>query len=514
MSTTVTDAVFVGGGHNGLVAATRLARAGLRVVVLEAASQPGGGAGTHEFHPRFRAPALAQVLPAFDRRAVRELGLQAPASGSSSFTTMALLPEGGGLPLSPDPHQTSDSLRTHSVADAKAFPDFLRRMNGHVEALRPLLEGTPPRLGPGDRRSLLALGRLGWSIRRRGPAAMRDLLRIIAMNVADLLEETFETDALRGAFALDAVLGNNHGPRSPNTVFTLLHRFACHRAGGSTPVGGIGHRVDALAGAAESAGVDIRSDARVERIQIEKGKARGIVLAGGGTIDAQVVVSNADPVTTFVDLVGADHLDADFMSDVKAIRTDGVTGRVLFALDDLPDLPTPAGRWLIAPSIDYVETAFDHAKYGENVPEPALEITLPSLGDPRCAPEGKHVMSVNVAYAPCSTALAPDTLGDAVTATIERCVPGFSKAVLAREAWGPREIEQRFGTRGGHWHHGDIALDQFFVNRPVPGFARYRTPIAGLYLCGAGTHPGGGVTGTNGFNAAREILRDRGRRAA
>jgi phytoene dehydrogenase-like protein len=334
------------------------------------------------------------------------------------------------------------------------------------------------------------------------------------MNVADLLEETFETDALRGAFALDAVLGNNHGPRSPNTVFTLLHRFACHRAGGSTPVGGIGHRVDALAGAAESAGVDIRSDARVERIQIEKGKARGIVLAGGGTIDAQVVVSNADPVTTFVDLVGADHLDADFMSDVKAIRTDGVTGRVLFSLDDLPDLPTPAGRWLIAPSIDYVETAFDHAKYGENVPEPALEITLPSLGDPRCAPEGKHVMSVNVAYAPCSTALAPDTLGDAVTATIERCVPGFSKAVLAREAWGPREIEQRFGTRGGHWHHGDIALDQFFVNRPVPGFARYRTPIAGLYLCGAGTHPGGGVTGTNGFNAAREILRDRGRRAA
>lgn len=518
MSAAMTDVVVVGGGHNGLVAATRLARAGLKVVVLEAAAQPGGGAGVFEFHPGYRVSALAQVQPAFDHRAVRELGLRDPAPGASALITMAMLPNGGALELNPDPNRTVEALRAHSSADAAAFPDFERRLRDHAEALRPLFEGTPPRLDMSDKGNLLTLGRLAWSIRRRGRSTMRDLLRIITMNVADLLEEVFETDALRGAFALDAVLGTNHGPRSPNTVFTLLHRFAGHNAQGNASGGGVGQTIDMLTDAAVSAGVDIQTGVRVERVQVEKGKATGVELAGDGNIEATVVVSNADPVTTFADLVGADHLDADFLSDVKGIRTRGATGRVMFALERSPELPMPsdrsAVRWLIAPSIEYVETAFDHVKYGETVPEPALEITLPSLTDPGCAPTGRHVLSVNVAYAPYAPEFDAAAMGATVTAQIERYAPGFAASVLACEAWGPREIEQRFGMRGGHWHHGDIALDQFFMLRPVPGFARYRTPIAGLYLCGAGTHPGGGVTGTNGFNAAREILRDRGRRAA
>jgi len=524
MSERKIDAVFVGGGHNGLVAATRLAQSGLRVAVVEAAEHPGGGAGEYEIHAGFRAPALAHVLPAFDRRAARALGANGAGlgAGAGSMTTMALLPDGAHLELGPDPSRTAAALRAHSSADAAAWPDLHGRLHAHATTLRPLLEATPPRLDVTQRGNLLALGRLGWSIRRRGRGRMRELLRILTMNVADLLEDELESDALRGALALDAVLGTDHGPRSPNTVFTLLHRLAGQPSGrnGSshTPAGGVGRTGAVLAEAATAAGVNIRTGTAVRRILAETGAVRGVELDDGGTIEAGLVVSNADPVTTFAELVGPDHLDADFLAEVRAIRTRGTTGKVTFALERQPALPLPAEggatRWVVAPSIDYVEQAFDHVKYGEPVPEPALEITLPSLTDPGCAPAGQHVMSVNVAYAPYGGDAS--TLGETVTALIERHAPGFADSVIAREAWGPREIEQRFGMRGGHWHHGDIALDQFFLTRPVPGFQQYRTPLDGLYLCGAGAHPGGGVTGTNGINAAREILRDRrhGRKAA
>jgi len=522
VSGSVVDAVIVGGGPNGLVAATRLARSGLRVVVLEANERAGGGAADREIHPGFRAPALAHVLPAFDRRAARTLSLSRHGltADARAPVAVALLDDGGALALDPDPGKAADALGAHSAADAAAYPDFRRRLHDHAKALRPLLERTPPRLDVGDRGNLLALGRLGWSIRRRGRDRMRDLLRIITMNVADLLEECFETPALQGMLALDAVLGTNHGPRSPNTVFTLLHRIAAQGTGGGGRAAGVGTTADALCRAAETAGVEIRTGAPATRIHVETGAARAVELADGSRVEAELVISNADPVTTFAGLVGGDHLDADFLAEVKALRTTGTTGKVGFALDRWPDLPRPSGggpvRWLLAPSIDYVERAFDHVKYGDAVPEPALEITVPSLTDPGCAPAGCHVMSVNVAYAAYDEAFDSEGLGETVTAQIERHAPGFTDSILAREALGPWEIEQRFGMRGGHWHHADIALDQFFMTRPVPGFAQYRTPVDGLYLCGAGTHPGGGVTGTSGYNAAGEVLKDRrrGRRAA
>ncbi len=519
MNDSKADAVLIGGGHNGLVAATRMARSGMRVLVLEANEQAGGAAGEYEIQPGFRLPALAHMLPAFDRRAVRELklGRYGLGSGIDEATTVSLLPDGGSLTLDPDAATTAAGLRTYSARDAEAWPEFQRRLRAHTDALRPLLAGEPPRLDFADRRNLFALGRLGWSIRRRGRQQMRDLLQVITMNVADLLEDHFETDAVKGALALDAVLGTDHGPRSPNTVFTLLHRLAGQRAPGTRPAAGTGSNrrrpVKALLEAAGAAGVEIRTGSAVKAIRVETGEVRGVELADGTRIDSPVVVSNADPVTTCSELVDADHLDADFRREIGAIRTRGTTGKVGFALDRLPELPQPASdgplRWVIAPSIGYVERAFDYVKYGEAVPEPALEITIPSLDDPDCAPSGQHVMSVNVAYAPCTESFDPDEMGKTVTAMIERHAPGFADTVLAREAWGPREIETRFGMRGGHWHHGDIALDQFFMVRPVPGFAQYRAPIEGLYLCGAGTHPGGGVTGTNGINAARAVLRDR-----
>ncbi|MDZ7787875.1 MAG: NAD(P)/FAD-dependent oxidoreductase [Halofilum sp. (in: g-proteobacteria)] len=526
MTNSKRDAVVIGGGHNGLVAATRMARSGMHVVVLEANEQAGGAARGYEIHPGFHLPALAHMLPAFDRRAVRELklGRYGLKSDINEATTVSLLPDGGNLTLHPDADKTAAGLRAHSASDAEAWPAFQQQLRAHADALRPLLASEAPRLDFSDRRNLFALGRLGWSIRRRGRQQMRDLLQVITMSVADLLEDRFETDAIMGALALDAVLGTDHGPRSPHTVFTLLHRLAGQLAPGSRPAPATGgtrrQPVEALLEAAAAAGVEIRTGAAVKSIRVEAGATRGVELADGSTIDSPVVVSNADPVTTCTELVDADHLDADFRREVRAIRNKGTTGKVGFALDRLPDLPQPASggplRWVIAPSIGYVERAFDHVKYGEAVPEPALEITIPSLDDPDRAPSGQHVMSVNVAYAPYSDSFDADEMGKTVTAMIERHAPGFAQTVLKREAWGPREIEARFGMRGGHWHHGDIALDQFFMVRPVPGFAQYRAPVEGLYLCGAGTHPGGGVTGTNGINAARAVLRDRrnGRRAA
>lgn len=346
---------------------------------------------------------------------------------------------------------------------------------------------------------------------------MRDFLRIVGMNVADLLDEVLETPALQGVFAADAVWGTNHGPRSPNTVFTLLHRMAGAAAGREGrlvwPGGGPERVVNALAAAARAAGADIRTESRVARIVVEAGAVCGAELADGSMISADTVVSSADPQTTCAALVGPDHVDADFLKDIRAFRTRGLTGKVNFALERMPALPgAEAGkalRWVLAPSIDYVEEAFDCAKYGQAPPAPALEITVPSLHDDSLAPQGKHVMSVNVAYAPYTDEEDASALQRTVTGLIESYAPGFGDSVLACEAMGPRAIESTFRIAGGHWHHGDIALDQFFMLRPVPGFAQYRLPVSGLYLCGAGAHPGGGMTATAGANAAAQILRDR-----
>lgn len=509
MSSTKCDVVIVGGGHNGLVSAGCLARAGLQVLVVEAGQQLGGCAAGHGFHPGYRTPGLAHLLPAFDRRAARALGINGFGSSGEGHPvrTVALLPDGDSLELAPA------AIRAHSSADAAAWDRFHERMLGHAAALRPLFENTPPRFDFAQRGNLLAFGRIGWSIRRRGKRAMRDLLRIISMNFADLAEEEFESDVVRGALALDAVLGTNHGPRSPNTVFTWLHRLvSCGGAPMIHPRGGEG-LIEDLAAAARKAGAEIRTGTRVRTIDVSAGQVTAIELDDGSRIETATVISNADPVTTFSELVDADHLDADFRRDVKAIRATGNTGRVTFALDRRPDLPVPddarAVRWVVAPSIDYIERAFDQVKYGEAVTDPGLEITLPSLANSGYAPEGHHVMSVNVAYAPAALTAESAALADRVTAVLDHHLPGFSDSVVAREALGPREIDAGYGVRGGHWHHGDIALDQFFTLRPVAGFNQYRAPIDGLWLCGAGAHPGGGLTGTSGYNAAQEVLRER-----
>jgi phytoene dehydrogenase-like protein len=350
---------------------------------------------------------------------------------------------------------------------------------------------------------------------------MRELLRIGGMNVYDLLEEHFESAALKGALGFDAVLGTNFGPRSPGTVLTLLYRMAAEAAGGpaalSQPVGGVGALCDALAKAAVAAGAVIRLSAPVAQIVVEADHAAGVQLESGERLAARTVVSSVDPKTTFLQLLGTRHLDTGFVRRVNHLRARGLAAKLHLALDRAPEfsgLQSAAlgGRLLIAPSLDYLERAYNHAKYGEYSSAPAMEITVPTANDAGLAPPGKHVLSAIVQYAPYDLKdgwlKERQRFTDLCIATLERYAPGLGSSILSAELLTPLDIEHEFRISGGHWHHGELAFDQFFFVRPVPGAAQHRTPLAGLFLGGAGCHPGGGVMGIPGRNAARQILKE------
>jgi phytoene dehydrogenase-like protein len=370
----------------------------------------------------------------------------------------------------------------------------------------------------GSSSDALGAAKLGLDIRLLGRDSMREFLRIAGINIYDVLEETFTTPLLKGALALDAVLGANLGPRSNNSVLTLLHRLSGQATGGagvSLPEGGMGAVSEALAAAARSYGVTVRTGSPVVRITLEGDRVSGVELEGGERIGAGIIVSNADPARTLLQLLGARHLETGFVHRVRHLRTKGMAAKLHLALDGLPSFtrlqPGLAGeRLLIAPDIGYIETAFDHAKYGQCSPEPALEITIPSVHDRTLAPQGKHVLSAIVQYAPFD----PRASGDSARAAfleqtigvLERYAPGLRRQIVASEMLLPADIEREFRITGGHWHHGEYALDQFLMLRPVPGAAQYAMPVNGLYLCGAGCHPGGGVMGSAGKNAAHAVL--------
>ncbi|MBV8342878.1 MAG: NAD(P)/FAD-dependent oxidoreductase [Gammaproteobacteria bacterium] len=348
---------------------------------------------------------------------------------------------------------------------------------------------------------------------------MRELLRIGYMPVHDLLEEYFALPLLKGALALDAVLGTNYGPRSPGTVLALLYRAAAAAGVDSLclPQGGMGAVSDALAGAARAAGAELRTGAPVERILVRADRVTGVVLASGEEIAAGTVVSSADPKSTLLGLLGAEHLDAGFVRRVTQVRSRGFAAKLHLALERLPQFPgvdaqALRGRLLVAPSADYIERAYNHTKYDEYSQAPMLEITIPTLTDPALAPPGSHVMSVIVQYAPYALAGGWDTQREAfaerVIATIAAHAPDLRARIRAVELLAPPDIEREFRITGGHWHHAELALDQFLMVRPLPGAAQYRAPVPGLFLCGAGSHPGGGVMGLAGRNAARQLLRE------
>jgi phytoene dehydrogenase-like protein len=510
------DCAVIGAGHNGLVCAAYLARKGRSVLVLEAAEQVGGAAVTREFAPGFRVSSCAHLLHLMPAGIMRELRLadQGLRFAGQTLPTLALSADERPLVLGAG-HERE--LAERSPLDAAAYREWQRLLARLAAALHPTLAGIPPRLGTDAWRERLALLNLGWRLRRLGRRDMRELLRIGGMCVHDLLEERFTLPLLKGALALDAVLGTNYGPRSPGTVFSLLYRHAA--SGGpealAQPQGGLGALTAALARAAHGAGAEIRTGAPVAKILVREDRAAGVVLTSGEEIAAASVISSADPKTTFLKLLGSEHLDAGFVRRVTQLRTRGLAGKLHLALARAPQIAGLApealrGRLLVAPSPDYIERAYNHAKYRECSAEPMLEITLPTLADPSLAPEGQHVLSVIVQYAPYAPAAGwaceRERFTDVVIDTLERYLPGLRASMVARELLTPEDIEREFRIQGGHWHHAELALDQFFMMRPLPGTAQYRAPLPGLFMCGAGCHPGGGVTGLAGRSAARELL--------
>jgi phytoene dehydrogenase-like protein len=459
----------------------------------------------------FRVPAVAHLLHLLDEGIARELqlGRHGLAMAKESLKTIALSESGQSLVLGADRIERGEV----SSADAATYPQFLERMRRLAGVLAEQHGRVPPRLGWTRWRDAWPAARLALDVRRLGREDMQEFLRIVTMPMHDLLEENFESPAIKGALALDAVLGTRLGPRSGNSVFTYLHRLSGRAP--SVPRGGVGALSEAVAAAARAAGAEIRVSAPVAAILVADGRVRGVRLENGEEVMASVVVSNADPRTTFGALLGARHLEAEFARRVQHLRTTGTAAKLNLALSGPPAFRgVPAGelgeRLVIAPDAGYVDEAFNAAKYRDSSPEPVLEITVPSAADPELAPPGKHVLSAIAQYAPADLAAGwdghRDAFRDRLLALLERYAPGIRRQVVAAELLTPVDLERQLRMAGGHWHHGELVLDQFLMLRPVPGAAQYAAPVGGLFLCGAGCHPGGGVNGAAGRNAARVVL--------
>lgn len=507
--------IIVGGGHNGLVCAAYLAGAGKSVTVLEAAEQVGGAAVTRELTSGFNVSACAHILNLLDPEISKELKLESHGLqlARKNLKTIALSGDGNHLEI--------DGTKVTGVdaSDAASLVKYRKRMDRFAKLIAGLNAKKPPRIGGGERSDYLGAAKLALSIRLLGREEMREFLRLAAINVYDVLEEFFDSPLLKGALSLDGVLGTHLGPRSNNSVFVALHRMSGN-VGGSQgalayPAGGMGSVTAALAKAAETKGVSIRTSSPVARILVDAGRVTGVELESGEKLEADVVVSNADPRATFFNLVGARHLDAGFVRKIQHIRMQGNTAKLHLALRSLPnftgvDESQMGERLVIAPDPAYVERAFDHCKYGEYSDAPAMEITLPSVHDAGLAPDGQHVLSAIVQYAPYELKGGWDAgrepFKEKLLDLLSQYAPGIRDQIIQAELLTPVDIEREFRITGGHWHHGELALDQALMMRPVPGAAQYATPLTGLYLCGAGSHPGGGVMGHAGRNAATAVL--------
>jgi phytoene dehydrogenase-like protein len=522
------DAVIIGGGHNGLVAAFYLAKSGLKPLVLERRSVVGGAAVTEEFHPGFKCPALAHSTGPLRPEIVHDMQLERHGLEMipSAASVTALADEGRGLALSSDITKSCSAIAAFSKRDAEKFAEFHRVLQRLAQAIGPLLIETPPSIDEPSKSDLWNLLKTGRRVRGLGERDMYRLMRWVPMPVADLVGEWFESELLKATIAARAIFGTHLGPASLGSSSVLLLRAASDpHPTGSAPVprGGAGALTQALAAAASAAGAEIRTGADVASIAVKDGEAEGVVLASGAEISAALVISNADPRRTFLGLVGPLHLDPSFVVKLRNYRCTGCVAKVNLALSGLPAFTALkpgengdaalSGRIHIGPTLEYLERAFDDAKYGAPSRQPMLEISIPSVADSSLAPAGKHVMSVYVQFAPYKLKSGDwnsqrEALGDTVVQTLAKHAPHISSLILHREVITPLDLEETYGLSGGHIFHGELSLDQLFTMRPLLGWARYRTPITGLYLCGSGTHPGDGLTGASGRNAAREILRD------
>jgi phytoene dehydrogenase-like protein len=519
------DAVIIGGGHNGLVTAAYLARAGKRVVVLEQRPRVGGSAVTEEIYPGFKFSSLSYVVSLLRPEIIRELEL--PRHGLELLpleSTLTPLPNGDHLVRWADHDLTRRELYRHSPKDAEAYDDFGKLMYHLAFAMKPILGIVPPdptSLSPKDLRSMLKLSK-----HYRGLPAEQfyALCKLMTMSAADYLDEWFETEPLKATMSASGIIGTFLGVRSPGTAYVLLHHYmgeidGVFRAWGFAK-GGTGAVSEAIAAAARERGAEIRTETVVERVIVKSGRAVGVALDGGDEIYARVVVSGVDPKLSFLKLVDSKDLPSDFVDAIRRYKIRGSSGKVNLALSELPNLtcrpgvgPHLRGAISISPSIEYMERAYDDAKYGSFSRHPYMDIIIPSMIDPGMAPPGQHVMSIFCQYAPFELKGGWDdtqreAFGDAVVDTLTEFAPNLKRAILHRHVVTPWEMQEEYGLTQGNIFHGELSLHQLFFNRPAHPWADYRTPIKRYYQCGSGTHPGGGITGASGRLAALNILKD------
>jgi phytoene dehydrogenase-like protein len=510
------DSIVVGGGHNGLVCAAYLARNGQRVLVLEAAETPGGLGTNREFHPGFHA-SIAHSISHFSSKVASDLELASHGfvPDSKSMPTIGLSADSEHVKLH------DDSLTGVGADDTSAYQDYSRLMNRFADVLKPFWQKTMPRIGSSNFADLMTFGHIGLNIRRIGKKDMEEFVRVASLPARDLVDELFENETLKAMLSWDGLIGAKLAPRSPNSaVLAMLYRMAEESRGAHVvPSGGVNGLIEALCNSAKESGAEIRCSSPVSRILIDADSdglnAQGVLLADGEKIEANRVISATDPQRTFLNLVGVDYLDIGFTNRIRRLRCDGYVAKLHLALDGEPQfagLDHSDGRMILAPDLDSIEFAFDYAKYGECPTDPVMEIVVPSVHDTSLAPAGKHVLSAHVMYVPNKlkggwTDAAREQMCERAIDTITRYAPDIREQILHREFLTPADLEKDYRVTGGHWHHTEFAMDQMLMMRPTYEAAQYSTPIPGLFLCGAGCHPGGDITGSAGHNAAREILR-------
>ncbi|HLL77658.1 MAG TPA: NAD(P)/FAD-dependent oxidoreductase [Pyrinomonadaceae bacterium] len=519
------DVIVIGGGHNGLVNAAYLARAGKRVLVLERRYVLGGAAVTEEVFPGFKFSVASYVVSLLRPEIIRELDL--PRHGleilplDGTFTPM---PGGDYLWRTNDHARTRREIARHSKLDAEAYDEYGRAMVEMGRFVKPIMAMTPPDPTSLNPKGLMDLLFLGRRFQRLPPEDKYNQVQLMTMSAVDFLDRWFETDVLKATMSASGIIGTFLGVRSPGTAYVLLHHYmgeidGAFRSWGLAR-GGTGAISNAIADAAREAGAEIRTEAPVEKIILKDGRAAGVRLQSGEEIQADVVSSSVDPRLTFMRMVGEEHLPEDFVEDIRRYKFRGSSGKVNLALDALPDFKAMPGAGAhlrgaisISPSVEYMERAYDDAKYGRFSRRPYIDMVIPSLTDPSVAPPGKHVVSCFVQYAPYNLKEGTwderrEEFGDTVIDTIAEHAPNIRDIILHRQVLTPLDIEREFGLTEGNIFQGELTLEQLFFLRPAPGWAQYRTPVKNLYMCGSATHPGGGIMGASGRNGAEKILLD------
>jgi phytoene dehydrogenase-like protein len=520
------DVIVIGGGHNGLTNAAYLARAGKKVLVLERRHVLGGAAVTEEVFPGFKFSVCSYVVSLLRPEIIRDLDL--PRHGleilplDGTFTPM---PNGDYLWRVNDHGKTRRELARHSKLDAEAYEEFGKAMQAMCRFVKPILSMVPPDPTTLDPRELMKLMFLGRRFQGLSSEDKYNQVQLMTMSAIDFLDQWFETDVLKATMSASGIIGTFLGVRSPGTAYVLLHHYmgeidGAFRSWGFAR-GGTGAISNAIAEAAREAGAEIRTQSPVARIMVKNNRVEGVVLANGDEIRADVVSSGVDPRLTFTKFIEEQHLPAEFLEDIKRYKFRGSSGKVNIALDALPDfkcLPGPGhhlrGAISISPSVEYMERAYDDAKYGNFSRRPYVDMVIPSLTDPSVAPPGKHVMSCFVQYAPYK--LRPglnwddqrEAFGNTVIDTIAEYAPNIRNIIINKQVLTPLDLEREFGLSEGNIFQGELSLEQLFFLRPAPGYAQFRTPIKNLYMCGSATHPGGGIMGAPGRLAALEILKD------